>query len=73
MVREIAKQNGKKIHLSKTLGLLVKIAGNKIPQARKAFGSLYYDLSKSNCFDGKYQITDFPTSICQTELERSPK
>lgn len=73
MVQEIAKQNGKKIYLSKILEFFVKLAGNKIPYARKAFGSLYYDLSESNCFDGKYQITDFPTSIHKTESNYTSK
>ena len=47
MVKELAKRNGKSIHLSKTVGLIVKFIGFRINVVNKIFGNLVYAKEKS--------------------------
>ncbi len=70
MVSEISKAHGKEIHLLKSLNLVVKIVsvfpGKSSSLVNKAFGSLTYDQSMSECeFD--YRIYNLRTSIIRTE------
>lgn len=43
LVKEIAANNGKNIHLSKTLGWLIKLIGKRINLLNKVFGNLVYE------------------------------
>lgn len=61
-VVQLARAQGKKIHLSKALAPLAKFACCRIGAARKAFGSLYYDKSMSE-YGFNYQAVGFEDSI----------
>ena len=61
-VAQLARAQGKKLHLSKALAPLAKFACSRIGAARKAFGSLYYDKSMSE-YDFNYQVVGFEDSI----------
>ena len=61
-VFELAKAQGKRLHLSKLLAPLAEFACGHINAARKAFGSLYYDRSLSEYGFG-YQVCSFGESI----------
>lgn len=67
MVAKIAETNGKKVFFSNLMALAIKPAAKISAKFSKAFGSLYYEESASNYFDGKYQIVDFDESIRRTE------
>lgn len=43
LVKELAERNGNSIHLSKTLGLVVKLLGRRSRVTKKVFGSLVYE------------------------------
>ncbi|HEY8803597.1 MAG TPA: NAD-dependent epimerase/dehydratase family protein [Clostridium sp.] len=43
LVQKIAKDNGKKIYLSKALGLIVKLIGKRVSMVNKIFGNLVYE------------------------------
>lgn len=61
-VFELAKAQGKRLHLSKLLAPLAVLACGRINAARKAFGSLYYDRSLSE-YGFDYQVCSFGESI----------
>ena len=61
-VVQLARAQGKKIHLSKALAPLAKFACCRIGAAHKAFGSLYYDKSISE-YGFNYQAVGFEDSI----------
>lgn len=65
MVKSIAKEHNKYMHLSKILGYLVSLF--KFSLIDKVFSSLIYDLSISNTFDFKYNVVNFDESISKTE------
>ena len=69
-VELIAKQNGKRVHVSCLLGVFAKI-GKYIPIIKnyclKAFGDCYYDESISLYPFFSYQVIDFNESIRLTE------
>lgn len=67
MVKSIANISGKKMHLIKGFGCLVKIAGFMWNPINKVFGSFYYDEASNKYFDGKYQVFNFMESIQKTE------
>lgn len=46
LVKKIAEQNGKKIFLSRLMGFLIIIIGNKVPLINKIFGNLVYEKNK---------------------------
>lgn len=75
MVREIAKNAGHKIWITKLLNPFVWIAG-KMPGkvsglVNKAFGNLVYEKKMSMCFDVRYQVRSFSESVKVTERERN--
>lgn len=43
MVKQLSERNGKKIHLSKTAGLFIKLIGRRINLINKIFGNLVYE------------------------------
>jgi len=43
LVKKIAKDNGKKMYLSKVLGFIVKVMGKRINLVQKVFGNLVYE------------------------------
>jgi len=43
LVKKIAKDNDKKMYLSKVLGFIVKLVGKRISLVRKVFGNLVYE------------------------------
>ena len=43
LVQKIAKEHGKKIYLSRTIGLLIKLFGKRINLVNKIFGNLIYE------------------------------
>jgi UDP-glucose 4-epimerase len=43
LVKKIAEDNGRKVHLSKTLGFIVKLFGNRVSIIKKIFGNLVYE------------------------------
>lgn len=61
-VAQLARAQGKKLHLSKALAPLAKFACGRIGAARKAFGSLYYDKSMSD-YGFDYQVVGLEDSI----------
>lgn len=61
-VYELARAQGKRLHLSKLLAPLAAFACGHINVARKAFGSLYYDQSLSE-YGLDYQDCSFGESI----------
>lgn len=67
LVREIAKQNKKKILFTKFFNIIIHI-GNKIsPTIRRAFANDYYDLSLSSDYNFNYCLVSFKDSIKRTE------
>lgn len=61
-VSELARAQGRHVHLTGLLNPLAKFACRHVGAARKAFGSLYYDMALSECgFD--YCEFSFPESI----------
>lgn len=73
-VSEIAKANGKKVHLSGFMGTILKIMRG-FPVIKgyyvKAFADAYYDPKMSNCEGIDYQIVNFRDSIVKTENEEA--
>lgn len=71
MIRKIAQLSEHKILVTKKINSFVKLAGvfpGKISGlTNKAFGSLVYEKTMSNHFDGKYRIRNFDESIKLTE------
>ena len=67
----IAKEHGKKVYMSRFLGICAKI-GKHLPVIKgyciKAFGDSYYDLNMSNIEGMEYQIVSFIDSIKYTEI-----
>ena len=61
-VFELAKGQGKSIHLSRALAPFARIACRKVDAAKKAFGNLYYDMNISE-YSFEYRIYDFERSI----------
>lgn len=43
LVQKIAKEHGKRIYLSKTIGLIIKLFGKRINMVNKVFGNLVYE------------------------------
>jgi nucleoside-diphosphate-sugar epimerase len=65
----IARQNNKKLRISKFLGASVRILGLlNISKLNKAFGSLYYDKSLSDHFDWEYCVFSNEQSLDMTEM-----
>lgn len=62
MVKEIAKQDGKKIHLSNAFNHTLKKMSGRLGLVDKIFGNLVYDPTMSN-FELDYQVVDFEKSI----------
>jgi nucleoside-diphosphate-sugar epimerase len=43
LVKNLAEKNGKKIYMSKSLGMLIKLLGNRVKLIKKIFGNLIYE------------------------------
>ncbi len=65
LVKMIAKANGKKIHMIKGLGWLLKIMSHFTGLVNKAFGNLSYDQSMSN-YKVEYRKHNLEESIKET-------
>lgn len=77
MVKEIKKVSGKNIHILQILNPFVAV-GSYIPGkignlVNKAFGNNVYKRKLSVYKGLKYQVTDFSTSIWETEKEQKKK
>lgn len=67
LVREIAKQKGKKIYFTKIFNPLIIFMSKRIGTIGKIFGNLVYDKCISNYFDYSYCVYSFEESIKRTE------
>lgn len=67
LVKTIAIVSGKKIRCTSIFNWVLSIMSKYIDVVNKAFGSYYYEKKSKEYFDGKYQVTDFSTSIVMTE------
>lgn len=67
LVKEIARQKGKKVHLISCFNPLLKGMSKRIPMINKVFGSLVYAKECSDFFGWKYCVCDFAESIERTE------
>ena len=63
-VFQLAKGQGKSIHLSRALAPLARFACGSVVAAKKAFGNLYYDMNISK-YGFEYQTISFEESIKQ--------
>ncbi len=66
MVKMIAAAHGRKLHLVKGFGWTVRLFGLFTGLAKKAFGSMTYDIAISG-YKQKYTIFDLQKSIARTE------
>jgi len=71
LVELITKANSKRVHLSKTLALIIKLLGNRVNVVKKLFGNLVFDKSLSSYRDYNYSLTSFEKSIyiCEKNLK----
>lgn len=67
LVYQIANVHGKKIHLLPGFGPFIRVVAKGVPLVGKVFGTLVYDKTMSDCFQGRYQVVDFKESIQKTE------
>ena len=67
LVRQIAVNNGKHIHLTRVFNWLVLLSSNLVNVVNKVFGDFYY--KKKIYFGNAYQVVDFPESIKKTEAK----
>lgn len=63
LVKLIANNNGKKLHLVKGFGLIIKLMSKVVGAINKVFGSLVYDQNMSNHFEWEYAIKTLDESI----------
>lgn len=63
-VFELAKGQGKSIHLSRALSPFARFACSRVDTAKKAFGNLYYGMDMSK-YGFEYQTISFEESINQ--------
>lgn len=73
LVQMIGETCGHKVRLTKLLNPVVRIVG-KMPGkisglVNKAFGNMVYEKKMSQCFEGRYQISDLRETIQKTEGE----
>lgn len=67
LVRQIAKEHGKKMYLVNLCNPLIRVLAKKVTLVNKVFGTFVYDKDMSDCFEGRYQVVDFKESIQRTE------
>ena len=67
LVREIAKQAGKKVRFTRGFNWLIPLACKSTRLFRRAFANDCYEIGLSNYFDFTYSIVDFETSVEMTE------
>ena len=67
LVKEIANQKGKKIHLLCIFNPILRILAKKINVINKVFGSFVYAKECSGCFGWDYCVLDFKETIEKTE------
>ncbi|MGB4408165.1 MAG: NAD-dependent epimerase/dehydratase family protein [Sphaerochaeta sp.] len=63
LVKQLAKLQGKKIHLIKWMVPLIYFSSPILKQMKKMFGSLVYEKQISLNFEGRYQIVDLANSL----------
>lgn len=63
MAKLIAKENGKKLYLSRLLGLIITFLSKRITIINKIFGNLVISSSMSNYDDYNYCVVNFDRSI----------
>ncbi|NQV00493.1 MAG: NAD-dependent epimerase/dehydratase family protein, partial [Parcubacteria group bacterium] len=63
LVKLIAKENGKKLYLSRLLGLIIEFLGKKITTANKVFGNLVFNSSISNYCNYNYCVVNLGKSV----------
>ena len=63
LVKDIANTAGKKMHLTKIFNLPIYIFSKRILLIRKVFGSLAYDNTISEAFEGRYRIVCYEEAI----------
>lgn len=68
LVREIRKCHGKKTITVNTFNPAIRFFARRSVTASKVFGSLYYDKKMSEYNGFEYCVTDFETSVKETEL-----
>lgn len=69
LVKEIAKENSKKVYLSKSLYLGIIFFGKKVNVLNKVFGNLVFDLKVSNYGNFSYCVSNFEESIKVSEKQ----
>ena len=72
MVKEIARLNGRSIHLTKIFNPALRILGKKFEVVNKAFGNLAYD-KESSAYKENYCVCNFIESIKRTECKNVQK
>ena len=68
LVKMIAAANGKKIHLVRGLGWILKLASFAVGTVNKVFGNLSYDFELSE-YQAEYRVKTLEKSIERTENE----
>lgn len=63
LVQLIAKENSKKVYLSRFMSLGVRLFGKRVSVLKKVFGNLTIDASLSSYNDFKYCVVDFKRSV----------
>lgn len=63
LVKDIANASGKKMHLIKIFNPIIYILSKKILLIRKVFGSLAYEKSVSEAFEGRYRVVSYKETI----------
>lgn len=63
IVKDVATASGHRMILTRMFNPVLYLFSKKMMFIRKVFGSLAYDMSESNCFDGKYRVVSYQESI----------
>lgn len=63
IVKDVATASGHKMILTRLFNPILYLLSKKMMFIRKVFGSLAYDMSESNCFDGKYRVVSYEESV----------
>lgn len=63
LVKDIANASGEKMHLIKIFNPIIYILSKKILLIRKVFGSLAYEKSVSEAFEGRYRVVSYKEAI----------
>lgn len=63
IVKDIAVASGHRLFLTKIFNPILFFLSKRVMFIRKVFGSLAYDMTISNCFNGCYRVVNYEESI----------